>query len=53
MAIMQLLERISVLLQRKVVFNGFIIDDVIRDLSEITNMEFPPYANGALPFPGK
>lgn len=31
---------------------GFIIDGVIRDLSEITQMKFPVYAKGVFPVPG-
>lgn len=32
---------------------GFIIDGVIRDLAEITQMQFPVYAKGVFPVPGK
>lgn len=32
---------------------GFIIDGVIRDLAEITAMEFPVFAKGVHPVPGK
>ncbi len=32
---------------------GFIIDGVIRDLAEITEMHFPVYAKGVFPVPGK
>lgn len=32
---------------------GFIIDGVIRDLSEISNMKFPVFAKGVHPVPGK
>ncbi len=32
---------------------GFIIDGVIRDLAEITQMKFPVYAKGVFPVPGK
>jgi len=32
---------------------GFIIDGVIRDLAEITEMKFPVYAKGVFPVPGK
>ena len=32
---------------------GFVIDGVIRDLGEITEMEFPVYARGVFPVPGR
>ena len=32
---------------------GFVIDGVIRDLGEITEMEFPVYAKGVFPVPGR
>ena len=32
---------------------GFIIDGVIRDLSEISDMKFPVFAKGVHPVPGK
>ncbi|MFY2833325.1 RraA family protein [Vibrio parahaemolyticus] len=32
---------------------GFIIDGVIRDLGEISDMEFPVFAKGVHPVPGK
>ncbi|CAH6799321.1 Diguanylate cyclase [Vibrio chagasii] len=32
---------------------GFIIDGVIRDLAEITDMKFPVFAKGVHPVPGK
>ena len=32
---------------------GFIIDGVIRDLDEIRELEFPVYAKGVFPVPGK
>lgn len=32
---------------------GFIIDGVIRDLGEITDMKFPVFAKGVHPVPGK
>jgi regulator of RNase E activity RraA len=32
---------------------GFIIDGVIRDLAELTQMGFPVYAKGVFPVPGK
>jgi 4-hydroxy-4-methyl-2-oxoglutarate aldolase len=32
---------------------GFIIDGVIRDLGEITEMGFPVYAKGVFPVPGR
>ncbi len=32
---------------------GFIVDGVIRDLSEVTEMNFPVYAKGVFPVPGK
>ncbi|GHB38949.1 hypothetical protein GCM10007094_30530 [Pseudovibrio japonicus] len=32
---------------------GFIIDGVIRDIAEIRDMEFPVYARGVVPKPGK
>ncbi|MEZ8880849.1 RraA family protein [Vibrio lentus] len=32
---------------------GFIIDGVIRDLSEISDMEFPVFAKGVHPVPGE
>lgn len=32
---------------------GFVIDGVIRDLGEITAMEFPVYAKGVFPVPGR
>ena len=32
---------------------GFVIDGVIRDLAEVIEMEFPVYANGVFPVPGK
>ena len=32
---------------------GFVIDGVIRDLAEIIAMEFPVYAKGVFPVPGK
>jgi regulator of RNase E activity RraA len=31
---------------------GFIVDGVIRDLGEITSMQFPVYAKGVFPVPG-
>ncbi|MBD1390484.1 RraA family protein [Neiella sp. HB171785] len=33
--------------------HGFIVDGVIRDLVEITDMAFPVYAKGVFPVPGK
>ena len=32
---------------------GFVIDGVIRDLTEIIDMRFPVFAKGAFPVPGK
>ncbi|QUJ70475.1 RraA family protein (plasmid) [Photobacterium sp. GJ3] len=32
---------------------GFVIDGVIRDLSDIENMQFPVFAKGLYPVPGK
>ncbi|MFA0677951.1 RraA family protein, partial [Vibrio sp. 10N.222.51.A6] len=32
---------------------GFIIDGVIRDLTEISDMKFPVFAKGVHPVPGK
>lgn len=32
---------------------GFVIDGVVRDLGEITEMEFPVYAKGVFPVPGR
>ncbi|MBW8190525.1 RraA family protein [Neiella marina] len=32
---------------------GFIVDGVIRDLGEITDMAFPVYAQGVFPVPGQ
>ncbi len=32
---------------------GFVIDGVIRDLAEVMEMQFPVYAKGVFPVPGK